>query len=76
MTIVLHHFLRGPLKVTPIREAEPREWWCPDRPMLRPMGDGEFCETRERIDALLAAESDWGARVRDAISHDQRSGGI
>lgn len=51
--ITLHHFLRGPLRVIPIK-AEPRQWFCPDRPMLRPMADGDFTEKRAEIDALLS----------------------
>lgn len=69
--ITLNHFLRGPLKVVAIK-SEPREWFCPDRPMLRPMGDGEFRETRDQIDALLASANDRSEAMAEAVSQSMR----
>lgn len=51
--ITLNHFLRGPLRVVPIDMLHCREWLCLDRPMLRPMADGEFTETRAQIEEML-----------------------
>jgi U3 small nucleolar RNA-associated protein 14 len=73
--IKLHHFLRGPMTVMPIRGDGNREWMCPSRPMLRPMGDGEFTETREEINELLAAEEEKAAKFVDAMSEDRRDQG-
>jgi hypothetical protein len=66
MTVVLHHFLRGPMEVHPVKaEDGRREWFCPDRPMLRPMDDCEFNEKREQIDALLGAAETKADHDRD-----------
>ena len=53
MTIILRHFLRGEMEVTPIYVDGKREWFCPNRPMLRPMEDGDFLEKRTDIETLL-----------------------
>jgi hypothetical protein len=70
--ITLTHFLRGPMAVSPVMKDGQREWFCPDRPMLRPMGDEVWREKRSEIEALLAATEQKDEKVRDAIAQDQR----
>lgn len=68
--ITLTHFLRGPMDVVPVMKDGTREWFCPNRPMLRPMDDCEFTETRAQIEDQLRTLTKEGARtVRPFLPH-------
>jgi len=60
VTITLTHYERGPMRVALFDEAtwwmRRRIWSCPDDPELGSFEDEDFDETKEQIEAALAAQ--------------------
>lgn len=60
VALTLTHYERGPMRVALFDEAcwwmQRRIWSCPDDPELGSFEDGDFDETKEQIEAALAAQ--------------------